>query len=97
VTRAGTEYVVATECDSVRVELRGSPRSSAFKPASGQASGANISTFAIEGLPVDEVIAIEGPREVICPDGRVPGHGVAFSSKTDAETTARRIASIGNR
>jgi len=94
VIRQGTEYAVMFQCDSVRVGLRRFPEDGTFKPASSGASEATVSTFAIAELPADELIAVEGPRDVVCPSGRVPGHGVAFSSKTDAETTSRRITTM---
>ena len=94
VTRRGTEYVVAFECDPVRVELRRSPEDGVFNPALSGASQADVSTFAIASLPADEVIAVEGPRDLVCPNGPVPGQGVAFSSETSAAVTSRRIATM---
>jgi hypothetical protein len=96
-TREGTDYVLMFECDAVQTGLRRSPKDGVMNPALPGAPEANVSTFAIAGLPADEVIAVEGPRDVVCPDGPVPGSGVAFSSQTDAETTARRIASFPSR
>jgi hypothetical protein len=97
VTRQGTQYVVTSRCDAVQVGHRRSPDlDGTFTPAS-RASEVTVTTFAIADLPADEVIAVEGPTDVICPNGPAPGHGVAFSSKTDAETTSRRIATIVQR
>lgn len=94
VTRDGTEYVLMFQCDAVPTGLRRSPKDGVMNPALYRAPETTVSTFAIAGLPADEVIAVEGPSDVVCPDGPVPGSGVAFSSQTDAETAARRIRAI---
>jgi hypothetical protein len=94
VTREGTEYVLMFQCDPVPAGLRRTPRDGVIMPALSGASKRDVSTYAISGIPADEVIAVEGPSDVVCPTGPVPGAGVAFSSKTDAETTARRIRTI---
>ena len=94
VSRDGTDYVLMFQCPAVQAALHRSPRDGVIQPALHGASDVDVSTFAIAGLPADEVIAVVGPSSVVCPDGSVPGSGVAFSSETDAETTARRIESM---
>lgn len=94
VTRDGTDYVLMFACDAVQAGLHRSHEDGVMNPALPGAPEAHVSTFAIAGLPVDEVIAVVGPRAVVCPGGPVPGSGVAFSLNTDAETTAGRIRTI---
>lgn len=94
VTRQGTDYVVAFECEAIKRDLRTSPERGDFKPAAGGVSEDTVVTYVIAGLPPDEIVAVEGPRAVVCPHGPHPGHGVAYSSETDAETVSRKIASL---
>jgi hypothetical protein len=94
VSRDGTDYVMLFQCQAVRAEVHRSPREGVFSPALHGASDVDVSTFAIAGLPADEVVAVVGPIGVVCPDGYVPGSGVAFSSETDAQTTVRRIEAM---
>ena len=97
VLRDGTEYILAFDCDAVPPELRRSPRDGVLRPAVYGASETQVATFAVAGLPEDEVIAVEGPKNLVCPTGAVPGSGVAYSSATSARTTARRVEQLTQR
>lgn len=94
VSSRGTEYVVMFQCDQVPSERLGTPAPGVIRPAASGSPTAKVTTYAIGGLPADEVVAVKGPTNVVCANGPKPGHGVAFSSKTDAATTSRRLAGI---
>ena len=77
VTRAGTEYVVRFDCEAVDPARHRSPESGVYDPAVSGSPRVDVTTYAIAGQPVADVIAVRGPRGVVCPDGDRPGHAVA--------------------
>lgn len=95
VTRRGTDYVLMFDCNAVQRDVLRSPDRGDFKPAAGGVSEDAVLTYVIEGLPAGEVVAVEGPRALVCPRGRNPGRGIAFSpEETDAQTVSRTIAAL---
>jgi hypothetical protein len=75
VTREGTEFVLMFECDALPSGLRRSPKDGVMNSALYRAPETDVSTFAIEGLPADEVIAVEGSKDRGLSEGSGAGLG----------------------
>ncbi len=84
----GRKYVVM--CQSVAPASRSGPDSALYRPAAGGPE-APVTVYAITGLDLEHVVAVEG-LPAICSAGTRPGQGVAFSNRTSYDEVSRNIA-----